>query len=106
MAGSGKRSARSGKVTDNTLGIMTPLTVTGKTLAVIGAFQRRLPEVFRVLFTAVAFGARGDVTRRAVMVTGLATLTHLSHISMKFVVEINRLIQVAQLADKKRVRSL
>jgi hypothetical protein len=103
---SGQRLAGGGQVTYNALGIVTPLTVTGKALTMVSAFQTGLTKVFRVLLAAVAFSAGGNPPGRTVMVTGFAALTHLSHISVKLMVKVNRLIEVGYFINDKRIGSL
>lgn len=96
-----------GQVTHDTLGVVTPFPVTSHALTVVGSFQSRLSETLRFGGTvAVAFPARGKLSRRAVMMAMGATFTHTDHFCMMFVVESDREVKVLQLAEDAYVRAL
>lgn len=94
------------QMADYTLCIMTPLTVTSEALPMIRALKTGLPKVLGICLAAVTLTARRDMPGRAVMMTGLATMAHLSHVGVKFMIERHRLVQVGEFSNYERVRSL
>ena len=84
------------EMTEDALGIMAPFAMTGKAMTVIGAFQAGLAKVVRIGFSAVAIFAWLYFIFWAIMVTGGALSSHLSHSGMQFMIEMHRLVEVGK----------
>jgi hypothetical protein len=95
-SGAGQRFSLGGSVTDDALGIMTPLAMTAHTLAVIGPFETGLTEIGGIGLSPMAVFARLNLVGGTVMMAGTAVAAHLGHPGMNLMIEFDRLIKVGQ----------
>ncbi len=90
---------------DDTFRIMTPITVTGEALPVIGSLQVRPGQV-----TGLAFGVTLSTGKNsslgAVMVAGGAAGTHFGHAGMQLMAKIYRFTQINKNIKHHRTRRL
>ena len=85
---------------NDAFGIMAPFTMAAEALPVIGAFQAGLSQIIRIGFAAMTFPARRNMSRRAVMVTGLASFIHIRHLRVNFMIEMDRAILIDELIEQ------
>jgi hypothetical protein len=79
------------------LRVMAPLAMTAKTLPVVGPFEARLPQIGRFSLAIVTLPTWWYLSRRAVMVTGFASLAHIRHFGVDFMIEMHRAVLVDKL---------
>ena len=89
---------------DYALRVVTPLSVTGQALSMIGTFETGLPQVVGIRLAAVAFSAGRDVAGRAIVVTDAAAIVHFGHTRVPLVIEVDGLIGLNEFIDQKRIR--